>query len=37
MLGHMSTEMVFKRYGRWMQSPESAALARLDAAIKSRM
>jgi integrase len=36
MLGHVSTEMVFKRYGRWMRRPESAALARLDAAIRAK-
>lgn len=36
MLGHVSTEMVFKRYGRWMQRPESAALSRLDAAIEAK-
>jgi integrase len=36
MLGHVSTEMVFKRYGRWMKRPESAALASLDAAIRQR-
>jgi integrase len=36
MLGHVSTEMVFKRYGRWMQRPESAALGRLDAAIRKQ-
>lgn len=34
MLGHVSTEMVFKRYGRWMRRPESSALARLDAAMR---
>jgi len=36
MLGHVSTEMVFKRYGRWMHRPESPALARLDAAIRAK-
>ncbi len=36
MLGHVSTEMVFKRYGRWMRRPESAALARLDDAIRAK-
>jgi len=36
MLGHVSTEMIFKRYGRWMRRPESAALARLDAAIRAK-
>ncbi len=36
MLGHVSTEMVFKRYGRWMQRPESTALARLDAAMRAK-
>ncbi len=36
MLGHVSTEMVFKRYGRWMRRPESSALARLDAAFRAK-
>ena len=36
MLGHVSTEMVFKRYGRWMQRPESVAHGRLDAAIRKQ-
>ena len=34
MLGHVSTETVFKRYGRWMRRPESSALKRLDAAMR---
>jgi integrase len=33
MLGHVSTEMIFKRYGRWMERPQSAAMARLDATL----
>jgi integrase len=37
MLGHVSTEMIFKRYGRWMERPQSAAMAKLDAAIASRL
>jgi integrase len=37
MLGHVRTEMIFKRYGRWMERPESVAMARLDAAIAVRL
>lgn len=32
-LGHTSLEMVFRVYGRWMQRPQSAALASLERAI----
>jgi integrase len=34
MLGHTTVEMVFRVYGRWLERPESVALARLDAALR---
>jgi len=35
MLGHTTLQMLFRVYGRWTHPPESSALARLDAAIRS--
>ena len=35
MLGHTTLEMLFRVYSRWMERPESRALARLDAAFRA--
>jgi integrase len=36
MLGHTTVKMVFQVYGRWMSRPESTALAKLDAALRTK-